>query len=170
MRPLYLKGRVVPVWLICLLIVPLTISVAYAANSSIDTSGGDNIDHIGGEVITVAEDLGATPGGVDVATSDVTAAGASDTNEVAMGTGSEVANETITTGHYTYDCTVAIDAASPTAGKEYTVELKIDGSPHGTLYIECDPTTPATGDDIDLTWDIGTTLSGGVYVIEILPQ
>lgn len=167
MKPVCFKGKAVPVWLICLLIVPLTISVAYAA-SSIDTVTGDNISTIGGEVVTVSEDVSCTPGGIDVASSDVAAAGTSDGSEEAMDdVGTEAANEAITTGHFTYDCTVAV--VTVTNEKEYTAVLEIDGVAQDTLYIE-QAAASVIGDDIDLTWDLGTSLSGGVYVVKVLPQ
>lgn len=170
MKPLYFKGRVVPVWLICLLIVPLTISVAYAA-SSIDTSGGDNISTIGGEVVTVAEDLSCTPGDIGVAPSGgLAAAGASDGDEQIMDdVGTEAANELLVEGQFTYECTVAVVAGGESDTKEYTAALTVDGSPHGTLYFE-QAASSVAGDDIDLTWDLGASLPGGVYVITVEPQ
>jgi hypothetical protein len=169
MKPVCFKGKAVPVWLICLLIVPLTISVAYAA-SSIDTVTGDNIATIGGEVVTVAEDVSVTPGGVSVCTTvgGVAAAGTSDGSEEVMDdVGTEAANEALTYGNFTYDCTIAV--VTVTNDKEYTAVLEIDGAAESTLYIEQDAAA-VIGDDIVCTWDLGTSLSGGVYVVTVLAQ
>jgi hypothetical protein len=146
------------------MLVPLTASIVLGTSSI----GSRTYTNVSGEVITVTEGLDATPNGISVASSNVTALGGNTTTEVAMDAGtSQVARGALTQGHYTYNCTVEVVTTSNL--KEYTVELFQDGVSQGILYIE-QAAAAVVGDDVYCYWDLGTSLASHVYHIEVMPQ
>jgi hypothetical protein len=153
----------VPLWVILLILVPLTASVVFAASSI----GTRSVTNISGEVLTVSEGLDCTPNGITVVSSNASA-NAGNGTEVAMDAGTgQVAREALTQGHYAYNATVAVVNASNST--EYSAELFEDGVSQGTLYIE-QAAAAVAGDDVYCYWDLGTSIASHVYHIEVKPQ
>jgi hypothetical protein len=158
-----LRRKSVPLWVILLMLVPLTASVVFAASSM----GTRTITNISGESLALSEDLDGTPNGITVVSSTA-AANAGNGTEVAMDAGtSQVAREALTQGHYAYNCTVEVVNTSNST--EYSVELFQDGVTQGTLYIE-QAADSVAGDDVYCYWDLGTSIASHVYHIEVKPQ
>ena len=163
MRPVCFRGKTIPVWLICLLIVPLTVSVVYAA--SVTTT---NYQDLSGEVVTIDTEL--TPGMVGLAIEDsaLSAAGLVQGTPVVMATspGSAAQTDTVV-GNYVYSYTLTI--ATTNADQEYSVELLRDGTEVDTLYVAQDA-AGTSGFLVTCTWDTGlTTLTGtDIYQIKVV--
>lgn len=161
-RSIPFKGRMIPVWLLCCLLVPLTVTVVYAAVTVETTTYGT----IGGEVVTVTENLTPAGQGIDVEETTIgTAVGDTEVGAVEMTAAGAVANTVTAQGNYLY--VYRLTVATADASQVYSVELIQDGTSIDTLYCS-QPAAPATAEYIDLTWDIGASLSSSVYEIEVL--
>lgn len=161
-RSIAFKGKLIPVWLLCCLLVPLTVTVVYAAVTVETTTYGT----IGGEVVTVTENLTPAAQGIDVEDATIgTAVGDTQVGAVEMTIAGSVANTTTTAGNYIYVYRLTVATADD--AQEYSVELIRDGTSVDTLYCE-QPAAAATAEYIDMTWDIGASLSSSVYEIEVL--
>ena len=155
--------RAIPLWLICLFITSLTVSVVYAAVTVESTTYGT----IGSELVTVTENLTPSAQGIDIAASTVsTPVGDTQVGAVLMVPApGDTATTTTIAGNYIYVYRLTVSTGD--SDKVYSVELIKDGTSIDTLYCQ-QPTSPVTGEYVDFTWDIGASLSSAVYEIEVL--
>ena len=162
MRSICFRGKTIPVWLVCLLIVPLTVSVVYAA--SVTTT---NYQDLSGEVVTFNTDMTCTMTGLEVEATAVSAAGTDSGTPVEVTLAGADASNGSTVGNYVYICTLEVATSDP--DQKYSVELLQDGTEVDTLYVEQDSAGTATW-SVTCTFDLGvTSLSGtDVYQLKVL--
>ena len=160
-RSISFKGRMIPLWIMVCLLVPLTVTVVMAASSVTTT----NSTLVNGENYVLSDNLTGTPQGIDVEDSALTIVGNVQGTPVEMTAAGSAANEDTVVGHYIY--VYKIEVATLDADQEYSVTMTIDGSPETVLYID-QANTPVAADYVTCTWDIGTTLSSAVYEVEVL--
>ena len=155
--------KAAPTWVVLVLLAAVIgVSVAWAASEVTERKYAT----MAGEVVTVTEEVSATPQGITVATADIGANEGTLGSPIIMTTDSATANNAVTKGHYVYKCEVAV--VTVTADAEYTVKLLKDGTQEGNLIYIGQAAAPAPGDKVTITWDI-VSFESAVYQVEIMP-
>ena len=161
MTKVTLWGKVIPLWFVVVLTIPLTIGVVLAA-VTVQTT---NYTSIGGEVVNVSEKLSCAGMGIDVEDDTLSAAGGTFGAAVEMTADGAVANTATTQGHYIY--LYKLQVVTLDAGKVYKAQLFMDGESQGSCYVTQHATDPLTSHHAHLTYDIGTSLASAVFEIEV---
>ena len=153
--------RLVPLWIAGLILLVSTASSVFA-EVSVGTTGSGSVS---GFAVTITESLTPSSQGIDVEEAALPAAGVSRDAAVVMTAEGSSANTPTCIGHYVYVYRLAV--ATVDNGQEYGVELLKDNTSVGTLYVN-QRADSAEGDFVTLTWDIGSSLSSAVFVVEVL--
>ena len=153
-------GKVIPMWFVVVLAIPLTIGVVLAA-VTVQTT---NYTSIGGEVVNVSEKLSCAGMGIDVEDDTLSAAGGTFGAAVEMTAGGAIANTATTQGQYIY--LYKLQVVTLDAAKVYKAQLFKDGVSQGSCYVK-QSADPSASDHAHLTYDIGATLSSAVFEIEV---
>ncbi len=114
----------------------------------------------GAEVIISGGNLTITALGVDAISYNQTTVGDTQGGAVTMAnTGSPVANTALIQGYWAYKVRIQAITGSTAASTDFQIDLKVNGTLTDTLFISSDG-SPATGELITLTFDLGTELLG----------
>lgn len=155
-----------PVPLGMVLLLVLAAAVAGAATVSTTQT---SLASIFGEVSTVSTDLTTSTNGIGVVSTSLTAVGDTSAGAVEMVAALGTAQTNGTIGNWQYSVDVQESAVDAVASGTFQVELFIDGTSQGALYM-----TQGTADDLStegvtFTWDIGSDLTTGgqSYVVKV---
>jgi hypothetical protein len=159
--------RQVPLYAVVLAVALAAIAGAMIAYTTV-TITTRTVTTIAGEVFVLTEELSVSDFGTSIATSDASATGTSAATAVVMTSTGAAANTAITKGDYVYSVKVVVAITQPTPDKVYKVTLKEDGTSKGDVYIKTGD-TPAQGDSVTVSWDLGTSLASRVYEVDIVP-
>jgi hypothetical protein len=146
-------------------LVIATAGVAIAAISSTTTS----VEGIRGDVYSYDETIFTlTSGGMILAALPISAAGTTSGAAVEIAVIPVTASEAVGIGDWYYQVTAAeLGIATLTSGT-YQATLYIDGVDQGSLFFKQDTSDAAVIETAVLKWDLGTSLSGGSYVVQIV--
>ncbi len=131
-------------------------SIATGAPSIVSNS----FANYGAEVIISGGNLTITALGVDAISYNQTTVGDSQGGAVTMAsTGSPVANTALIQGYWAYKVRIQAITGSTAVSTDFQIDLKVNGTITDTLYISSDG-SPATGELVNLTFDLGTDVLG----------
>ncbi len=137
-------------------IVIYVASIATGAPSIVSNS----FANYGAEIIISGGNLTITALGVDAITYNQTTVGDTQGGAVTMAnTGNPVANTALIQGYWAYKVRVQAITGSTAASIDFQIDLKVNGTITDTLFISSDG-SPATGELVTLTFDLGTDLLG----------
>lgn len=142
-----------------------TTGIAIAAISSTTTS----VDGIRGDVYSYDEStFTLTSGGMILAALPISAAGTTSGTALEIALVPVTSTEAVGIGDWYYKVTVAeLGIATLTSGT-YEATLYIDGADQGSLFFKQDTANAAAIETAVLQWDLGSSLSGGSYVVQIV--
>jgi hypothetical protein len=147
-----LLGKIIVIF--CIIILTY---IGIGASPSITTNDYAQYD---AEIITSAGLLTLTPLGVDAISRTQGAVGDTQPTAVTMSSsGNPSANTALTKGNWAYKVDVQAITGTTPALTDFQVDLKVNGTITGTLYVSSDA-VPTTGELVTLTFDLGTAVLG----------
>ncbi len=143
---------------IAILLVVFAAAAIYTAGAPIITT--NDYSQYDAEIITSGGNLTLTPKGVDAISKTIAVAGGDQGTGITMSAaGNPVGNTALTKGNWGYKVEVQAITGSTPATSDFKVELKVNGTISGTLYVKSDA-APANGEKVTLTFDLGTSTLG----------
>jgi len=142
-----------------LAVLAVIIGVIATTGAGAPTITSSNYAEYTAEVITSGGNLTITPKGVLATANNRAAIGDTQAGAVTMSTTNPIARTALVAGNWEYRAEVeAITGVTP-ASATFRIDLKVNGTVTGTLYIKSDA-TPATGEKVSVRFDLGTANLG----------
>lgn len=142
-----------------------TVAITGAGAPTITTSEYAQYD---AEIILSNGNLTITPKGVDAIPKDKTALGDTQGTAITMvSTGNPIGRTALTKGNWGYKAEIQAITTDTPATTDFRIDLKVNGTITGTLYVSSDA-SPATGEIVTLTFDLGTAALGSEQSFVIL--
>lgn len=137
----------------------------FAAISSITT----NFSGIHGNNFVYDEStFTVTSQGMDLKDSALAGAGTSSGSPIEMASPNGAANTALSAGDWFYEVTVVEAAVDSLSSGAYKVELFVDGTSKGALYMEQGTADATASEGVAFQWSLGSSLEGtAAYVVKI---
>lgn len=156
--------RPVPVWAVLVAMLGAGLLGALTFRAATTTVPG-----LHGEVLVVDGRLTVTSLGVHLASTGVVADGDSESAAVEMAPALAEASTGTTLGHWTYRAEVRESGPDAVDAGTFRVELFVDGTSRGDLYMVQEVPDDLAAEGVAFTWDLGPELTGGssVYFVRV---